>query len=193
MNDLRYAARLLAKGPVFTAIAAGLLAAGIGTNVVIFSAVDAVLLRPVPVKHPETLVRIVQKTPPLGTRSSFIYPFYEALRDHSTTLSTVFGEEEFRVAMNQPRPAEQIRVTAVTPEFFDSLGVPPLYGRTLTAQDAAENPGIIPAVLSYGFWSRRFDRDRRAVGQTNGPRFQWHFDRHLARRAPSLASRDAGH
>jgi predicted permease len=166
MNDLRYAARLLAKGPVFTAIAAGLLAAGIGANAVIFSAVDAVLLRPVAVKHPEALVRIVQKTPQLGTRSSFIYPFYEALRDHSTTLSTVFGEEEFRVAMNQPRPAEQIRVTAVTPEFFDSLGVPPLYGRTLTAQDAAENPGMIPAVLSYGFWSRRFDRDRRAVGQT---------------------------
>src|ERR1019366_8104525 len=97
MNDLRYAARLLAKGPVFTAIAAGLLAAGIGANAVIFSAVDAVLLRPVPVEHPEALVRIVQKTQQLGTRSSFIYPFYEALRDHSTTLSTVFGEEEFRV------------------------------------------------------------------------------------------------
>jgi predicted permease len=166
MNDFRYAARVLAKAPVFTIVAAGLLAAGIGANVVIFSVVDAVLLRPLEVRHPQDLVRIVQKTPQLGTRSSFLYLFYEALRDHSTTLSTVFGEEEFRVALNEPRPAQQIQVMAVTPEFFAALGVPALYGRTLTVEDGAENPGMIPAVLSHGFWSRRFNRDPRAIGQT---------------------------
>jgi len=166
MHDLRYAARMLVKAPGFTVIAVALLGAGIGANVVIFSALDAVLLRPLPVKHPDELVRMVQKTPQLGPRSSFEYAFYEALRDHSTTLAAVFGEEERRVAMNEPQPAEQIQVNVVTPEFFDVLGVPALLGRTLNAGDAAENPGMIPAVLSYGFWRRRFDGDPGVIGRT---------------------------
>ena len=166
MNDLRYAARMLARTPAFTAIAVGLLAAGIGANAVIFSALDAVLLRTLPVKHPEELVRMVQKTPQLGTRSSFEYAFYEALRDHSTTLGAIFGEEDWRVAMNEPGPAEQIDVNVVTSEYFDVLGVPAMLGRTLNAADVAENPGMIPAVLSYGFWRRRFDGDAGAMGRT---------------------------
>ncbi|MEO7144772.1 MAG: ABC transporter permease [Bryobacteraceae bacterium] len=166
MNDLRYAARMLAKAPGFTAVAVGLLAAGIGANAVIFSALDAVLLRPLPVKHPQELVRMVQKTPQLGTRSSFVYAFYEALRDHSTTLAAVFGEEEWRVAMNEPRPAEQIQVNVVTPEFFDVLGARAVLGRTLSANDAKNNPGMIPAVLSYGFWRRRFDGGPGVIGGT---------------------------
>lgn len=166
MNDLRFTARMLAKTPGFTLVAVALLGAGIGANVVIFSALDAVLLRLLPVKHPEELVRMVQKTPQLGTRSSFEYAFYEALRDHSTTLAAVFGEEEGRVAMNQPQPAEQIQVNIVTPELFEVLGVPAMLGRTLNAGDAAENPGMIPAVLSYGFWRRRFDGDPGAIGRT---------------------------
>lgn len=166
MNDLRYSARMLAKAPGFTAVAVGLLAAGIGANAVIFSAVDAVLLRPLPVPHPEELVRLVQKSPQLGTRSSFEYSLYEALRDHSTTLSAVFGEEEWRVAMNQPQPAEQVQVNLVTPEFFSVLGVPAMYGRALTPDDNRDVPGLVPAVLSYGFWRRRFDGDPRAIGQT---------------------------
>ena len=166
MNDLRYAARKLAKSPGFTLIAVVLLGAGIGANAVIFSALDAVMLRPLPVKHPEELVRIVQKTPQLGTRSSFEYPFYEALRDHSTTLATVFGEEESWIALNEPRPAEQIRLSLVTPEYFDVLGVPALVGRTLNRDDAKENPGLIPAVISYGFWHRRFDGDPDVLSHT---------------------------
>jgi len=156
---------MLAKTPGFTAVAVGLLAAGIGANAVIFSALDAVVLRPLPVPHPEELVRMVQKSPQLGTRSSFDYLFYEALRDHSTTLSAVFGEEEWRVAMNEPRPAEQLQVNLVTPEFFSVLGVPALYGRTLMPDDNKNAPGLIPVVLSYGFWRRRFDGGPQAVGQ----------------------------
>jgi predicted permease len=166
MDDLRFAARMLKKSPAFTAIAVALLGAGIGANAVMFSALDAVLLRELPVKNPDELVWMVQKTPQLGTRSSFQYGFYEALRDHSTTLSIVFGEEPWYVAMNQPRPAEQVQVTTVTPEFFDALGVQALIGRTLNADDAKENPGMIPAVLSYGFWRRRFNGDTKAVGET---------------------------
>ena len=166
MDDLRFAARMLKKSPAFTAIAVALLGAGIGANAVMFSALDAVLLRELPVKNPRNLVWMVQKTPQLGTRSSFEYAFYEALRDHSTTLSAVFGEQQFYVAMNEPQPAEQLQVTLVTPEFFDVLGVPPMLGRTLNADDNKENPGMIPAVLSYGFWRRRFDGEASAIGRT---------------------------
>ncbi len=165
VNDIRYAARMLAKTPGFTLIAVGLLVGGIGATTVIFSAFDAILLRPLPVRHPEELVRMVQKTPQLGTRSSFNYLFYENLRDHSTAFSTVFGEQEWPTAMNDPAPAEEVTLTFVTPEFFDALGVPALYGRALTRADAATDSGTPPAVLSYAFWRRHFDADPNAVGR----------------------------
>lgn len=165
MNDLRFAARMLRKSPGFTAAVAGLLAAGIGANAIIFTAFDAILLRPLPVRHPETLVRAVQKIPQVGTTSYFPYRLYEALRDHSSTLASVFGEEELPIGMDQPQPVEQIRVRVVTPEFFDVLGVPAMLGRALTSDDAQDQPGAPPAVLSYEFWRRRFNADPNVVGK----------------------------
>ena len=106
----------------------------------IFSAVNAVLWRPLPVRHPEDLARIVQRIPIIGTSSGFHYSFYQALREHSTTLSAVFGKCHSIVAMNQPTPAEQYVVHITTPEFFQVLGVPALFGRALTEDDAKANP-----------------------------------------------------
>src|SRR6266851_830091 len=166
MSDLRFAMRMLAKSPGFTLVAVSLLAVGIGANVVIFCAFDAVLWRPLPVRHAEELVRMIQRIPRIGITSTFHYSFYRALREHSTTLAAVFGEAPIDVAMNQPAPAEQVRVHMATPEFFDALGVPALYGRTLTETDAKANPGTPPAVLSYGFWRRRYNGDPEAVGRT---------------------------
>jgi hypothetical protein len=65
--------------------------------------------------------------------------------------------------MNQPAPAEQVRIHMATPDFFDVLGVPALFGRTLTEDDATATPEAPPAVLSYGFWRRRFSSDPEAV------------------------------
>ena len=166
MSDLRFAVRMLAKSPGFTLVAVALLAVGVGANALIFSAVDAVLWRPLPVRHAEELVRMVQRIPRIGTSSTFHYSFYQALREHSTTLSAVFGEAPIDVVMNQPAPAEQVRVHMATPEFFDVLGVPALFGRTLTEDDATATPEAPPAVLSYGFWRRRFSSDPEAVGRT---------------------------
>ena len=166
MNDLRYAWRTLAHNRGFTIAAAGLLAAGIGVTTLIFSAVDAILLRPLPVSHPEQLVRFVQSFPRIGLDSRIPLPVYRALRDRSTTLSAVFGEHEQDVPMTEPGPAERIRVHLVTPEFFDALGVHAVLGRALTADDANDNPGDPPAVLSYAFWQRRFHGDPKALGQT---------------------------
>lgn len=175
MNDLRYAAQTLAKSPLFTLTAAGLLAAGIGATTVIFSAFDALMLRPLPVRNPQELVRMVQRSPQLGARSDFSYAYYESLRDHASSLSAVFGEEEFRAAMNEPAPAEEVRISLVTPEYFDALGVPAMIGRTLARSDANENPGAPPAVLSYTLWRRKFDADPQAIGRLislKGHRFE---------------------
>jgi predicted permease len=166
MGDLRFAARMLAKNPGFAAVAVLLLALGIGASAVIFSALDAILLRPLPVRNPEQLVRLVQRKPRVGTRSSFSQAYFEALRDHSTTLAAVFGDVTDLVAsLNEPGPAIPIRVHLVTPEFFPVLGVPALYGRTLGPADDRDM-GTPPAVLSDGFWRTRFNADPQAVGRT---------------------------
>src|ERR1700674_5194887 len=99
MSDLRFAVRMLAKSPGFTLGAVALLAVGIGANALIFSAVDAVLWRPVAVRNAQELVRMVQRITRIGPSSRFHDYFYQALREHSTTLSDVFGEAPIDVAM----------------------------------------------------------------------------------------------
>jgi len=178
-QDLRYGARMASRNPGFTLLITGLLALGIGASTVIFSLFEAVFLRTLPVRHPEELVRMVQKSrlPTVPPQSNFVYPYYKALLEHSRTLSVVFGETgvDWRFAMSDPAPAEQITMDAVTPEFFEALGAQPLLGRLLLPQDNAETPGMVPAVLSYGFWSRRFGRDPSVVNRrsllVNGQRF----------------------
>ena len=164
MSDFRFALRMLAKSPGFTLVVVGLLSVGIGTTTLIFSAFDTVLLRPLPVRHPEELVRMVQKVPKVPTTNSLPAAYYQTLRNYSTTLSAVFGEAQLDVAMNEPGPSEAIQVYLPTPEYFDVLGVHALYGRTLVTDDAKDEPGTPPAVLSYGFWRRRFGGDPHVIG-----------------------------
>src|SRR5579884_3788405 len=110
MNNLRFAWRMLSKSPGFTFAAAGLLAAGIGVTTLIFSALDAIVLRPLPVSHPEELVRLVQRVPRIGTQSYIPEAIYEDLRGRSTTLASIFGEDALTYAMTEPAPAERVAV-----------------------------------------------------------------------------------
>src|SRR5581483_5165227 len=160
MGDLRYAFRLLTKYSGFTIFTVLLLAIGIGGNAVIFSALNAVLLRPLPAPHPEQLVRMVQKVPQLGTRSNFPYRFYQALSAGTSSFTHVFGEYQTPAVISGPGPAAQIRVGLVTPEYFEGVGVSPLYGRWLDRSRSNE------AVLSYWFWKTRCNGDRSAIGRT---------------------------
>lgn len=166
MNDLRLAFRTLSRSSWFALAASGLLAAGIGVTIVLFSALDAVVLRPLPVNHPEQIVRFVQRLPKVGVDSRIPLPVYEALRDRSSTLSAVFGEHEENLVMTEPAPAEYLRIHLATPNFFEALGVRAFVGRTLTTGDAADRPGDPPAVLSYSFWQRRFNGNPSAINQT---------------------------
>ncbi len=176
-QDLRYSSRVLTKNPGFTLLVTGLLALGIGTSTVIFSLFDAVFLRPLPVRRPAELVRMVEHIPKIGAQSNFPYVYYQALHDHATTLAATFAEtgKYFHFAMTDPQPAEEVTVHGVTPDFFNALGVRALYGRVLLPDDANEGPGMPPALLSYHFWQRRFGGDPGVVsGRTilvNGHRF----------------------
>jgi hypothetical protein len=147
--------------------AAGLLAAGIGVTTFIFSAVDAIILRPLPVAHPEQLVHFVQRLPRIGLDSRVPLPVYEALRDQSTTMSAVFGEQEVDRAMTEPAPAERVRIHLSTPNYFNDLGIRAVVGRTLTRYDANDNPGDPPVVLSLLLLAPAFQRRSESAWQNH--------------------------
>ena len=160
MNDFRYAARTLRNSPGFTAIVTVLLALGIAANGVIFSAVDAVMLKRLPVREPEHLYRVVTNLPQLGKRSSMSLELAQALRDRAKFVSEIFGEQEDFSVLRDRGPSEQIRVYSVTPNFFAALGVTARYGRLIGPGDTDG------AVLSYGFFERRFAANPDAIGRS---------------------------
>ncbi len=153
LRDFGFALRQYRSSPGFALVTVVLLAIGIGAGTLIFSAVDALLLRPLPVRNPETLVRVVETRPVLGTRSDFEYDFLDALLAGSKTIQNLSGQLPVDAALNDGGNPEMIRLHVVTPQFFESLGVRALIGRT----DGT--------VLSFSFWQRRYHRDRGVVGR----------------------------
>jgi predicted permease len=170
MNDFRYALRTLRNSPGFTLVVVLLLALGIGANCAIFSALDAIMLARLPVRHPEQLFRITSNVPQLGGKRSYSSgKFYDALRVGPPNRAfDVFGFQEQFAGVTEPGPAEQIRVHLVTPNYFDVLGAGAAIGRVLQPDD------LDAAVLSYGFFEQRFSADPHVIGRTivlHGHRF----------------------
>jgi predicted permease len=162
VRDIQFGARLLAKSPVFTLTAVLLLAIGIGANTVIFALVDAMLLRPLPVAHPENLVRLVEQHPTGFLTWDLPYDLCDALAAKEASLSEVICEGGADVALDDGRSIERVRVFLVSPNYFSSLGVHPQLGRVLNADD--ERTAAQAAVLSYEFWQRRFGRSPAVLG-----------------------------
>ncbi len=165
-QDLRYGARMLLKNPGFTATATLLLALGIGANTAIFSVVDAVLLRMLPVKEPERLV-LLSRAGGRTQSDSFSYSNFEQFRDHDRTLSGVLAYYPLRLTVSvdgQPEPA--INGQLVTGSYYPVLGVNAALGRTIAPEDDRA-PGAHPVcVISDGYWRRRFGGDPAVVGKT---------------------------
>ena len=143
-----------------------LLAWGIGSGTALLSLVDAVSFRSLEVQHPDQLVRVVQHDPASRTETAFPRAFFEALRARNEEFSAIAGELEAQAVLSEPAPAQEIRVSFVTAQFFSLLGVPALYGRVLTPSDDQDASGTEPAVLSYAFWNTRFHRDPRVLGRS---------------------------
>ncbi len=185
IQDLRYGARMLLKNRGFTLVVALSLALGIGANTTVFSLLDAVLLKTLPVKEPERLVlfRLLSEDKSifnsgtwdvdggrdqatgLSIGTSFPYPAFEHFRARNQSLSDIFAFALLRqVNVSVDGQPEVVVGQVVSGNYFAGLGLPALLGRTLI--DADDRAGVEPAaVISYKYWQRRFGGDPSAVGK----------------------------
>lgn len=164
--DLRFAARFLSKAPLFAAGVIALLAFGVAANTVMFSLVDALLLRPLPVRDPERLVRLVTIRPPLPPHSEFLYEEYETWKQQVSGFQDLLAWSEHDMFVRAGEVTERARVHFVTDNFFSALGTAPALGRLLIPEDQQLTTGTTPVVLSYPYWKRRFAGDAGVVGRT---------------------------
>ena len=164
VQDIRYALRRLVKSPGFTIAAVVTLALGIGATTAIFSVVDAVLLRPLTYADPGRLVLVWERFGP-GSQSNVVNPGnYLDWRDRATSFSDLADFSWTQQTFTGDVP-ELVQGRTVTPNFFRTLGLAPLLGRTFTPAEAAPGgPNVI--VLSYGLWRRHFGGDSGIVGHS---------------------------
>jgi predicted permease len=161
-QDLRFAIRMLAKNPGFTAVAILTLALGIGANTVVFSVVNALLLRPLPVEQPNELAFLENAR--YGPSQSF--PNYKDIRDRNRTFAGLLGYRIAPMELETAGRANRIWGYLATGNYFDVLGVKPALGRFFTQREDL-NPGGSPfAVLSYSAWQSLFGADPGIAGKT---------------------------
>ena len=160
-RDLGYGARMLRKRPGFTAVAVLSLAIGIGANTIIFSLVNAIMLRAFPADRPEELVNVYSATrrSPYGNLS---YPDFENLRDGTVDVFSAVG---VAVGTRVPIDREVVTVEAVTGDYFSLLGVEARLGRVIGPTDDLAPGGHPVAMLSHVYWERRFGGDPDIVGR----------------------------
>lgn len=166
-QDLTFGARVLWRSPGFALTAALSLGAGIGATTTMFTIVNALLLRDLPVAEPWQLIEIGRVTQ-RGPGFSFSYPAYQRLRDESRVFSGVIALSRETVEGNAGEGSRPAAGRYVSGNFFDTLGIVPLAGRLLSAtDDRLEAPGAAAvAVVAHGFWQRQLGGSRSALGQT---------------------------
>ena len=183
-QDMRYALRMLGKSPGFNVVAVLTLALGIGANTAIFSVLDSVLLRSLPVWHPEELALLSDPEAhgsefggEGGERSLLAYSEFQYLRDHNEVFSKIFAADsqlpdvDITIGNSSSGPGagaqrESARVRLVTADYFNILGVNPAAGRFFTSEADRVRGGAPVAVIGYAFWKQRFALDPSAIGQT---------------------------
>jgi predicted permease len=170
-QDLKYAARLLRLNPGFTATAVLSLALGIAANTSIFTLVDQVLLRLLPIDDPQQLVQFRMEGGRVGSQNgdglhTFSYPLYLAIRDRNSVFSSVTGQQPGRLSMLSDERSEMLDIAWVAGNFFQTLGVRPHLGRVLSTQDEQLGNSNPVVVLQYDFWRNRFAARPEVVGST---------------------------
>src|SRR5262245_26379080 len=168
-RDLRYGLQMLRRDPGFTGAAVFSLALGIGANTAIFSLMDAVLLKMLPVKNPEQLFFLerggVQRNDREGNGLS--YAFFEQLRAQRAVLAAVCAfDGSTRISVAVDGQVEVAHSQVVSGSFFAALGVNAVFGRVFTHDDNKILGGHPVLVISYNYWQRRFARDPAIVGKS---------------------------
>jgi putative ABC transport system permease protein len=166
LQDIRYALRLCLRTPGFTAIAVIALALGIGANTAIFTIVNAVLLEPLPFRDPGRLVVLWETNARRAGRPNVLGPanFYR-WQEGATAFERMAPFYDYRVNLTGAGEPEELVAQDVTPDFFPTLGVSPLVGRTFAPDEGPEGHNTV-AVLGFGLWQRRFAGDPAIVGRT---------------------------
>ena len=159
LQDLRFAGRVLRRNPGFTAVAVLSLALGIGANTALFSLLDALLWKTLPVESPRQLVTLAD-----GQIPAFTYPMFDTLRSNAKSMSAVAVMRMFREQEIVERGAKvKADLHIVSGEYFDVLGVRAWRGRTIQARDAKSPDGTV-AVISQPFWERHYGASPTAIG-----------------------------
>jgi len=174
LQDLRYALRQLRKSPGFTLIAMIILALGIGANTSIYSLLDQVLLRSLPVQEPDRLVQLQSVGSDSGHVSSwggddhlyFSYPMYRDLRDKSQVFDGMLARTPAQIGVQYHNDSKLGMAELVSGNYFQVLGLEPALGRLLLPSDDEVQERAPVAVLSYEYWVRRFGSDRRVLNDT---------------------------
>jgi predicted permease len=166
-QDLHYSVRMLRKSPVFAAVAIVTLALGIGANTAIFSLTDQILLRDLPVPHPERLFILRSPGPNHGHTwgdvdqgaQSFSYPMYKDLRERATVFSGLLACRRITVNVSGHGETQAAHADLVSGNFFQTLEMQPALGRLISTSDETAPGANTVAVLSYSYWSRQFGAD----------------------------------
>ena len=169
VQDVRYGLRMLRKSPGFTTVAILTLAFGIGANTAVFSLMDQVVLRLLPVSHPEQLVIVRETGNHYGNTygaNTISWPMFEDLRDNNHVFSGTFCRFPATVTIGYGDEVAQIPAELVSGSYFPVLGVGAALGRTIAPDDDAIPDSRPVVVLSYSFWRSYFDGDRTIVGRT---------------------------
>src|SRR4030095_11278937 len=162
-RDLRYGVRMLIKKPGFTAVAVLSLALGTGANTAIFSLVNTVLLRPIPVKNSHRLVALNNMSEN-NLFPSFSYPNYKDFRDRNESFSGLIGYRFTPLSLSHDGINERVWGYEVTGNYFEVLGVGAALGRVISLNDDLTSGGHPVAVMSYKCWQQRFGRDQEIIG-----------------------------
>jgi putative ABC transport system permease protein len=172
-QNLRYALRQLRKYPGFTAIAVLTLAVGIGANAAIFSLVDQVILKQLPVDEPDRLVQLKFVGSDTGHTDSFggggelyfSYPMYRDLRDQNSVFSGMLAMFPKQVGIQWKNASSLVNSELVSGNYFSVLGVKPALGRVLLPDDGLAQGASPVAVLSYRYWTQHFASDPSVINQ----------------------------
>ncbi len=166
--DIRYGFRILGRTPVITSVAILSLALGIGANTAIFSLIDTVMLRMLPVNKPEELMQVRMRdsrSPSEEANPTFTNPLWEQLRNRQDVFSGVFAWSTSRFNLARGGAASYANGIFASGEFFSTLGIRPAAGRMIVASDDQRGCASV-TVLSYGFWQDHFGGAQTAVGST---------------------------
>lgn len=166
-QDVRYAARTLRRSPGFTAVAVVSLALGIGANTAIFSLINTLMLRSLPVSHPEQLVELLSVYPGEPRASFFWWRHYEHFRDHNQSFSDLLAVSRARVQVSgDGLEPETIDSEYVAGNFFTALGVRPALGRAIDARDdQVDSASAASMVVSWSYWTNQLHADPAIIGK----------------------------